>query len=133
MATETMRLYRENKIRFMDRMSIMNIGLQSVFGLGFFHVLRKMGSASRFLWIGSIAKPDVALTVIIGVLMLLGSALMPGLRLEPSTILMILLPAVLGIIAVATLPSAVGLYWAASNGFTVLQTLALRGLLRRRV
>jgi membrane protein insertase Oxa1/YidC/SpoIIIJ len=32
----------------------------------------------------------------------------------------------------ATLPSAIGLYWATSNALTVIQTLALRSLLARK-
>jgi membrane protein insertase Oxa1/YidC/SpoIIIJ len=39
---------------------------------------------------------------------------------------------VISVIFIAAMPSALGIYWATSNVCTVLQTLALRGLLARQ-
>ncbi len=44
--------------------------------------------------------------------------------------LMVLLPTLMAILAVAYLPSAIGLYWAASNAMGIAQSLFLRWLLR---
>lgn len=132
LAAQTMALYRQNGITFMDKVSVLNMGSQGIFGLGIFQVLKRTVFHSRFLWIPNLARPDLALTVLVGALMLLGTALMPGATGSTSMWLMIAVPVVISIIAVAALPSALGLYWATSNAVTVLQTLALRGLLARR-
>lgn len=132
LAAQTMALYRQNGITFMDKVSVLNMGSQGIFGLGIFQVLKRTVFHSRFLWIPNLARPDLALTVLVGALMLLGTALMPGATGSTSLLLMIAVPVVISIIAVAALPSALGLYWATSNAVTVLQTLALRGLLARR-
>lgn len=132
LAAQTMALYRQNGITFMDKVSVLNMGSQGIFGLGIFQVLKRTVFNSRFLWISNLARPDLALTVLVGALMLLGTALMPGATGSTSMLLMIAVPVVISIIAVAALPSALGLYWATSNAVTVLQTLALRGLLARR-
>lgn len=132
LAAQTMALYRQNGITFMDKVSVLNMGSQGIFGLGIFQVLKRTVFNSRFLWIPNLARPDLALTVLVGALMLLGTALMPGATGSTSMWLMIAVPVVISIIAVAALPSALGLYWATSNAVTVLQTLALRGLLARR-
>lgn len=130
-ARRTMALYRENGIAFFDRLSLLNIGSQSMLGLGLFRTLRQMVFHSRFVWITSLARPDVVLTALVAVLMAVGMALMPGMSPSTSSLLMIAVPIVLSVIALAALPSALGIYWAASNSATIVQTLALRGLLAR--
>ena len=132
LAAATMALYRERGISLMDRLMLTNAVTQSVFGIGLYQVLSKAGLSSRFLWIGSLAKPDVWLTVLVSVLMLLGMALMPGATSEPSMLIVMSVSLLMAVVMIATLPSAVGLYWATSNGVTLAQTLALRGLLRRQ-
>ena len=132
LAAQTMALYRQHGITFMDKVSVLNMGSQGLFGLGIFQVLKRMVFSSRFLWIPNLARPDLALTILVGALMLLGTALMPGATGNASMLLMIGIPVVISVIAVATLPSALGLYWATSNAVTVVQALALRGLLARR-
>jgi YidC/Oxa1 family membrane protein insertase len=131
----TMALYREHGVTLLDRITLASMGSQSVFGLGLYRVLRDAGFSSKFLWIASLARPDVWLTVLVGALMLLGMALMPGAvgsGAEPSMLIMLGISVVVAVVTIAALPSAIGLYWAASNSVTLLQTLALRGLLRRQ-
>jgi YidC/Oxa1 family membrane protein insertase len=128
---QTMQLHREHGIRFFDRWMLSNIGSQAVFGLGMFQALSKVSFTSKFLWIPSLAKPDLFLTIAIGVLMYFGMALMPNSGAELST-MMIVIPVLIAVITVALMPSAIGLYWATSNVATLGQTLALRGLVARR-
>lgn len=132
LATQTLALYREHGIVFMDKLSLLNLVSQSVFGIGIFQSLSRTVFQSKFLWIASLAKPDLWLTVLVTVLMLLGMALMPGATHDTSMLLMLAVPVVVSVVAVAALPSALGIYWATSNAVTLLQTLALRGLLARR-
>jgi YidC/Oxa1 family membrane protein insertase len=132
LARQTMALYRENGVRFIDKLSLLNIGSQSVFGLGIFQALNRMQFHSKFLWIAHLAKPDLWLTLLVGALMLLGMALMPGALHETNMLLMLAVAVIVSVVAIAALPSALGLYWATSNAVTVVQTLALRGLLARR-
>lgn len=132
LATQTMRLYREHKVRLLDRLTFASIGTQGVFGVGLFQALSKAAFSSKFLWIANLARPDLLLTVMVGALMLLGMALMPGATAEPSMLAMMALSVVVVTITIFALPSAVGIYWATSNAVTVLQTLALRAVLQRQ-
>jgi len=65
-------------------------------------------------------------------IIVLGMALIPGTSTDPSMLPMLAIPVLISVIAVAALPSALGIYWATSNAVTVAQTLALRGLLARQ-
>lgn len=132
LARQTMALYRDNGVRFVDKLALLNIGSQSVFGLGIFQALNRMSFHSKFLWIAHLAKPDLWLTLLVGALMLLGMALMPGALHETNMLLMLAVAVIVSVVAIAALPSALGLYWATSNAVTVLQTLLLRVLLARR-
>jgi YidC/Oxa1 family membrane protein insertase len=127
-----MALYRENGIRFMDKKTILNIVAQSIFGLGMFKVLKRMEFSSKFLWIADLGKPDFLLTIFVGILMAVNMVLMPESTGHASMWLMIAVPVLISVVAVATLPSAIGIYWATSNVVIIGQTLAFRGLLTRR-
>ena len=131
LAAQTAALYREQGITFLDKVSLLNMGSQGILGLGIFQTLKRASFQSGFLWISNLAKPDLVLTLLISLLMLLGAALMPGATAHPSTLLMVLIPIVVTVFAIAVMPSALGLYWATSNAVTVAQTLALRRMLAR--
>lgn len=132
LSARTMALYRENGVVLMDRWTLANLATQSGFGIGFFQALGRIGFGSAFQWIETLSKPDVWLTVLVTALMLLGMALMPGALNDSSSVLMLAVPVVIAVLAVAALPASVGLYWAALNAVTVLQSLAVRGLMARR-
>lgn len=132
LTAETLRLYREKEIRLIDRLTVANIGTQGVFGVGLFQVLSKATFSSKFLWISSLARPDLLLTVLVSAVMLLGMILMPGATVETSALVMIAVATLLAAITLLTLPSAVGIYWAASNAMTVVQALLLRALVQRK-
>lgn len=132
LASRTMALYRENGVSFMDRVSLANIGSQGVFGIGVYQVLSRLPYSSPFLWIANLAKPDLLLTLLVGVLMALGLAFMPGTTADTSSMLMLALPVVISVVAIAALPSALGVYWATSNVATIVQTFALRFIVARQ-
>lgn len=133
LAVETLALQRRNGVRVLNGLGLVTGALQALFGLGWFQAIRKAGLTSRFLWMGNLRRPDLSLTLIVGLLALLAALLAPGFRPEPSSLLMVLLPVALSVLAMATLPSSLGFFWAASNGFDVLQVLALRALRAREL
>ncbi len=129
LARRTFDLYRRHGVRLFDRWNVAHLGAQAMLGLGTFRALGHLTFGSRFLWIANLAKPDVVLTAIVGVLMLAVVALMPGLGPEAPKFL-IYAPVLVSVVAVAALPSAIGLYWATTNVVSIAQQLALRAWMR---
>jgi len=129
MSKKTMSIYKKNGIKFLDRLTVVNIGSQGVLGLGIFQALKEAVFGSKFMWIASIAKPDFILALIVGFLTYLSMVVMPG-TVEHQTMLLFILPAVISTIVLVSFPSALGLYWAASNVVTTIQMLILRVILR---
>jgi YidC/Oxa1 family membrane protein insertase len=125
LAKRTMRVYKKNGIKMVDRTTILNIGSQSVLGLGMFHALNKMIFNSKFLWITNIGKPDVILAFIVGVLTFLSMQMMP-VTAEYQSQLILIIPAMISMFVLVSFPSALGFYWATSNIVTMVQTLVLR-------
>jgi len=132
LAARTVTLHREHGIKFFDRVSVLNMGSQGVFGIGFFQTLKQALFNSRFLWISTLSKPDLVMTLLVAALMLLGSALMPGATANIQMLAMLVASVLVSVFCIATLPSAIGLYWATSNAVTVIQALALRSLLAKQ-
>ncbi|CAN5235196.1 hypothetical protein BH09PSE6_BH09PSE6_01790 [soil metagenome] len=126
------RLYKAHGIRFFDRLALANIGSQSAFGIGIYQAIGKSGFGSPFLWIGTIARPDVWLTALVAVLMAIAMGIAPGAFAEPSMLVMMGVAVIIAVVSIAAMPSAVGLYWASSNVASVVQAVVLRGIVARR-
>lgn len=124
LAAETLALQRAHGVRLLDRLILANIASQTLFGFGMFRLLRKTGAASRFLWISNIALPDVLLALVTGTVLFLAVALAPGAQGHMSW-MMAMIPAVITVISLLSLPSAVGIYWAVSNGVSLAQAIYL--------
>lgn len=125
LAKRTMAIYKKHGIKFLDKTSVINIGSQGILGLGIFQALRDMVISSKFMWIADIAKPDVILAFVVGVLTFISMQMMPG-AVEQQNLLVFLIPAMVSMFVLVSFPSALGLYWATSNIVTIVQTLALR-------
>jgi YidC/Oxa1 family membrane protein insertase len=125
LAKKTMAIYKKHGIKFLDKTSVINIGSQGILGLGIFQALRDMVISSKFMWIADIAKPDVILAFVVGVLTFTSMQMMPG-AVEQQNLLIFLIPAMVSTFVLVSFPSALGLYWATSNIVTIVQTLALR-------
>ena len=130
LAARTLALYRENGVRLFAKSSLYNIGAQSVFGLGLYQAVRRLALQSNFLWIANLAKPDVLLALIAGCFMFASMLLMPGTE-GQSSLLLIMLPVLVSVVSLAFAPSALGIYWAASNLYSAVHSLALRSLIQR--
>jgi YidC/Oxa1 family membrane protein insertase len=128
---QTMALYRQNGIRFLDRLTVANLVGQTAFGLGMFRMLRKIKLAASFLWISDIAKPDLILALVTGTLMLLAMTMAPGSH-QQMSLVMIMIPVAISVISITTFPSAIGLYWASSNLVSLTQTLVVRHIIARQ-
>jgi YidC/Oxa1 family membrane protein insertase len=125
LAQKTMAVYKKSGIKFLDRTSVINIGSQGILGLGIFQALRNMIFHSKFMWIADIAKPDLLLAFVVGVLTFISMYMMPS-AIENQNFLILIIPAIVSFVALISFPSALGLYWAASNAVTIIQTLILR-------
>jgi YidC/Oxa1 family membrane protein insertase len=128
---QTMALYREHGISFLTKAMLANMATRTAFGMGFFHALSSISFTSKFLWLASLAKPNFVLNILVGALMFLGLILMPGATSDTSSMLMLMIPVIVSIIALSTLPAAIGVYWASSNAATIVQALLLKGMIKR--
>lgn len=128
-AKATMALYKKNNIKILDNKNIMNIASQGVFGLGMFQALQQIVFNSKFAWIINIAKPDVTLALIVGVITYFSMGMMPGSADQANTLLFVI-PAIICIIMLINVPSAIGLYWATSTTTSLLQSLVLNNYLK---
>lgn len=130
LAAATLGLYRQHGVRFFDRLFLLNIGTQAVFGIGLLQVLRNIRASSSFLWIANITRPDFLLTLAACVLMSVGLMLAPETGAQSSMMVTLIVSVVITMLTLAAMPSTVGLYWATSNAVSIGQSLILRGLLR---
>lgn len=134
LSAATMALYREEGVSFLDRLVLANVAAQAAFGIGFWQALRQARPAGGFLWVPSLSRPDAWLALLVGALMLLALSAAPAAPEATQAGVAQAMVAVSVVIAVATLwsmPSAMGVYWAASNVATLAQALVLRGLRAR--
>jgi YidC/Oxa1 family membrane protein insertase len=118
----TMALYKKHNIKFIDKKSVINMASQGVFGLGTFQALQQIVFNSKFAWIASIAKPDIALSLLVGAITYLSMMMMPGSAEQTSTLLF-LVPAIICVVTLVNFPSVIGLYWATSSSTSLLQSL----------
>jgi YidC/Oxa1 family membrane protein insertase len=128
---QTMTLYREHGIAFFTKTMLCNMASRSALGMGLFHSLSSISFTTKFLWLTSLAKPNWVLNILVGVLMFLGLILMPGATSDTSSMLLLMIPVLISIIALSTLPAAIGIYWASSNTATIAQSILLRRIIKR--
>ncbi|GIU24104.1 YidC/Oxa1 family membrane protein insertase [Shewanella schlegeliana] len=124
MAKQTMALYRKHDIKFVSKTLVANVSSQAIFGFGMFQLLQMAIFNSKFAWISNIAKPDIALAVLVGVLTYLSMLMMPG-SAEQASAIFLLIPALVSIAVLLTAPSALGLYWATSSVFGAFQSVVV--------
>ena len=125
-------LYRARGLALVDAKSFVGALAQLPVFLGMFQVLRNAGDGVRFLWVGNLLRPDVALALIAGLTTALMMAVNPDLP-EQLRIVMIVLPSIVAVVAALQFSSALAIYWATSNTFSALQTALLHVVVRRRM
>jgi YidC/Oxa1 family membrane protein insertase len=129
---KTKELYEKHGLPLVDLKGVLGSLVQLPVFLGMYQTLRGIGEGARFLWVPNLLRPDVALAVIAGLTTALMMSVNPDLP-EQVRVLMILLPSVIAIVAALHFSSALAIYWATSNTFSALQTVALHAVVRRGV
>ena len=126
------KLYAAQGLSFFDARGLLGLIAQTPILVGMYQVFRDSANTGRFLWIRDLAKPDLALALIVGLTTALLMAANPDLP-EQMRLLLIALPAIVAVITALKLCSALAVYFAASNCFSAAQTYFLHALVARRV
>lgn len=122
----TVKLYKRHNFRPVDRFSLIGNLVQLPFIAGLWSAIRQgLGAGGRFLWIADITRPDLLLSLLVAGLAYVASLLNPNLQ-QQSRNVMLILPVLLTLVFTWRLSAGFGLYWAASTGVNILQTLILR-------
>lgn len=125
-------LYAAHGVRFLDARALLAAIVQLPVFLGLYQVLRQGIGGARFLWVQSLAKPDLSLALLTGlttaVLMLATPDLPPSTRL-----VLILVPSLLATLAALKFSSALAVYWTVSNCCSVTQAVVLKHVVERRL
>jgi YidC/Oxa1 family membrane protein insertase len=132
LAERTIALYRENDLSPFDGRSLLGALAQMPVFLGMFQVLRDGAETARFLWVSSLSRPDVWLSLVAGLTTALVMAANPDLP-EQTRLLMIVIPSVVVAIMALKFCSALAVYWAASNCFSAVQTIVLHIVVNRQI
>jgi YidC/Oxa1 family membrane protein insertase len=131
-AEETMALYRKNGISPIDGRGLLGALVQLPIFLGMFQALKDAGIGVRFLWIRDLSKSDVLLALLAGLTTAMMMAVNPDLP-ESMRLFLIVVPSIFAILAAIKFCSALAVYWAASNCFSALQTIALHRVIAQRI
>jgi len=119
-------LYKEHGVRVFDRTSVFGALLQlPVFGLLYRTISQASAAGRPFLWIKSLALPDTALTALVLALTAVAAWYFPSASADPAMLMVAVQVAVMAFM-IWKLSAGLGLYWAASSGVNVVQTLVLR-------
>jgi YidC/Oxa1 family membrane protein insertase len=129
---ELLRLHKAHGIPLMDGKSFLGGLAQLPVFIAMFRVLRGVGKGVRFLWVQDLLKPNVVLAVIVGLTTALMIAVNPDMP-EQTKMLMIAISSLIAVTSALHFGSALALYWTTTNLFSALQTLALHGLINRRI
>ena len=125
-------LYAAHGVRLLDARALLIAIVQLPVFLGLYQVLRQGIGGARFLWVQSLAKPDLSLALLTGlttaVLMLANPDLPPSARL-----VLILVPSILATLAALKFSSALAVYWTVSNCFSATQAVVLKHVVERHV
>ena len=125
-------LYGNHGLKLVDFKALLGGFAQMPVFLGMFQVLRDAGDGARFLWVPSLLRPDILLAVVAGLTTAMMMAVNPDMP-EQMRIFLIVLPSVIAIVVALQFSSALAVYWATSNTFSALQTVALHAVVRRRI
>jgi YidC/Oxa1 family membrane protein insertase len=118
-------LYKEHGVKLFDRSSLIGALVQlPVFGLLYRTVSNASAGSGPFLWMKSLASPDAALTAFVLLLTGVAAYYFPSAS-EPAMLMVALQVAIMAFM-LWKLSAGLGLYWAASSGVNVLQTMVLR-------
>lgn len=125
-------LYGSHGLSLVDGKSLFGSLLQAPVLLGMFQSQKNVGDGISFLWVRNLFKPDLALAIFAGVTTALMMSANPDLP-EQMRAIMILVPSIIAVIVALKFCSALSVYWATSNCFSAIQTVAVHAIVRRRI
>lgn len=132
LAQRTLDLYRQRNVAFVDGRTLLGALAQMPMFLGMFHLLRNSAEAVRFLWVSSLAKPDLFMAILAGITTAMMMVANPDLP-EQTRMIMIVLPSVIAFVFALKFSSALAIYWITSNLFTAAQTALAHVLINQRI
>ena len=119
-------LYKQNGVKLLDRSSLVGALVQlPVFGLLYRTVSNASAGKGAFLWVKSLASPDARLTAIVLLLTGVAAYYAPSPSADPAMLMVAMQVAIMAFM-IWKLSAGLGLYWAASSGVNVVQTVLLR-------
>jgi YidC/Oxa1 family membrane protein insertase len=129
---ELVKLYESHGLKVMDGKNMLGALVQLPVFMGMFQLLRGLAKGGRFIWVSDLLKPNAVLAVIVALSTALTIAVNPDMP-EQMKMLMIAVAGVITLASALHFGSALALYWTTSNLFSTLQTLAVHGLVNRRI
>jgi YidC/Oxa1 family membrane protein insertase len=139
LATHTAALHREHGIPTLPKGTLLTLLVQFPIGAALYQAVRSgLTAGARFLWIGDLARPDYALTAVVGILAALGvyitGATQPAATTPAgmSTYSAAIVSGLLTVFFAFRLASGVGIYWAASSLVGLVQPVIVRQIVLRR-
>jgi YidC/Oxa1 family membrane protein insertase len=139
LATHTAALYDEHGIPTLPKGTLLTALVQFPIGVALYQAVRTgLTAGARFLWIGDLARPDFALTALVGILAALGvyvtGATQPTATTPAglSTYSAAIVSGLLTVCFAFRLASGVGIYWAASSLVGLVQPVIVRQIALRR-
>jgi YidC/Oxa1 family membrane protein insertase len=129
---QTLKLYRRRGISFVSGRPIVGALVQMPVVLGMFQVFKSSTEAARFLWVSSLARPDLWLAILVGITTAMMIAANPDLP-EQTRMILVAVPSIIAVLFALKFSSALGLYWITSNVFTAIQTLTVHLVIDRRI
>ena len=125
-ADETRRVLDREGVSFVPGAGCLGMLLQTPILLALFSAVRQVATlGGRFLWIGTIGRPDLILAVVVAAIT--GAAIALGPQTMPQgRALLIILPALVTMFALSQLAAGVGLSWGVSSVGSLVQAVVLR-------
>ena len=126
LARETIQFYKQNGINPFDMKTFIGGLIQAPVFIGIFSAIRRcVKPGERFLWITDLTKPDFLLLISVSALTYIASVINPNIAGQARNA-MVWISVALTAIFLWRLSAAVGIYWAASNVVSIIQSGILR-------
>ena len=125
-ARETMRVFKESNVSPLPWHGLLGALIQWPVFVALFSATRRcLSLGGRFLWIPSIARPDVLLGAVVAVLACLTALVAPNLS-DNNRALMIAISVIITFVVVSRMAAGMGLYFAAVSVVGIAQGALLR-------
>ena len=133
LAEQSQRLFRQHGVSPIPMKGCLGMLVQLPLLLGLFNAVRGIAAlGGRFLWIPNIARPDGVLTILVAGLTYASVALGSQAADQNKTI-MLLIPTIVTIFVLWTLPAGIGLYWGVTSLVGTFQSVIVRSQTPRTV